>query len=321
MTASGLVDARTLNSCLKTSRSHGSKHKKCIKFDATATGHQPKTTGIRRRKFSKKKTEEVFSDSSPDGSPSKSKGRQKMSILQTLGLLRQDDGSMKLSKRKRKAKKKSETYEKLLQSRKTFAIDEPCDDDDGRWVQKEKTMDESVQETKKIIHILNRLSMEEKKNSQLSQLMANEFNNKKPPLIFGGTYPIDEPFESKPVGRKPKGVFMSEIDDQFAKGGKATQANRRHKYCKPTSSLNRQRASIGLEKIERNVGKAHQVEGEVLSKLTPLKIFKQIHHSGKKFLHSKEDVSTSSKSTRSSSNTIEFEKESNVSICFVNKRK
>lgn len=299
-----------LNSCLKTSRSHGTKPKKShIKFDATAAGHQGRS-GLRRRKFSKKKVEDVnVSDSSPEGSPSKKAGGNR-GLLATLGLLRSEDAPEKMSKRKKKAKKKSETMEKLLQSKKTFAIDEPCEASERRFIPKEKTIDENVQETKNIINMLNKLSLEEKKNSQLSKLMAHEFKSKRPPLIFGGTYPIDEPFESRPVVRRARGAFMESIRD----GTRANVNVRRQRYVKPTPSINQVKTSISSDKSD--LKNMQTPEGELTSKLTPLDILKNIHHSGKKFLQQKEDISTSSKSTKSNSNAIECEKECDVSIFF-----
>ncbi|GFQ93874.1 protein transport protein Sec16A [Trichonephila clavata] len=308
MTRSGLVDVRTLNSCLKSSRSQNSKHKKCIKFDASVSQGKLQKTGIRRRRFSKKKTDGLDpSDSSLEGSPSKEKNKahHKLSLLATLGILKPDQNTPKLSKRKRKAKKKNETIEKLMQSKKTFAIDEPCDMDEKQWMNQEKSMDESVQETKKIISILKKLSDEEKKNSQLSQLMANEFN-KKPPLIFGGTYPIDEPFESVNVktNKKKSKVLCEDIfSDELTCSTKASVINKRLKYFIPTSNA-------GYHKDLKKI-KYEQSERDTITKMSPLTMFKRMHCSHK---NSREESSYTSWSTTPSSGreSNNISRESNV---------
>ncbi|GIY88901.1 hypothetical protein CDAR_108152 [Caerostris darwini] len=297
MTRSGLVDVRTLNSCLKTSRSYSSKHKKCIKFDASVSQGKLQKTGIRRRRFSKKKSD-VFDrsdNSSPEGSPSKekSKNHHKLSLLATLGILKADDSSTKLSKRKRKAKKKNETIEKLLQSKKTFAIDVPCEMNEKEYLQKEKSMDESVQETKKIISILKKLSDEEKKNSQLSQLMANEFN-KKPPLIFGGTYPIDEPFESiKMRSAKKKSKILSDNLCEQTNVIKTNTMDKKSKY----STLQNFKTNYNIRNVNGSKSFEHSAR-DMLTKMSPIAMFKKIHHLDK---NAKDDSSCTSWSTTASS--------------------
>ncbi|GBM11819.1 Protein transport protein Sec16A [Araneus ventricosus] len=314
MTRSGVVDVRTLNSCLKSSRSHNSKHKKCIKFDASVSQVKLQKTGIRRRRFSKKKSETLdHSDSSLEGSPSKEKhkGHHKLSLLQSLGIVKSNDSSTKVSKRKRKAKKKNETIEKLLQSKKTFAIDEPCNMNEEQWVQKEKSIDESVQETKKIISILKKLSDEEKKNSQLSQLMANELN-KKPPLIFGGTYPIDEPFESsgmKASKKRSKVLCEDNFSDHLTGDTKANISSRRSKHSIQSSN-------VGCYKNEvKHSKRIEQFSREKLAKISPIAMFKRKHKLDK---NAKDDSSntswtTTASSSRESSNKIENEGNMNES--------
>ncbi|GFS65786.1 protein transport protein Sec16A [Nephila pilipes] len=307
MTRSGLVDVRTLNSCLKSSRSQNSKHKKCIKFDASVSQGKLQKTGIRRRRFSKKKTDGLDpSDSSLEGSPSKEKNKthHRLSLLATLGILKPDQNTPKLSKRKRKAKKKNETIEKLLQSKKTFAIDEPCDMDEKQWINQEKSIDESVQETKKIISILKKLSDEEKKNSQLSQLMANEFN-KKPPLIFGGTYPIDEPFESvnvKTNKKKSKVLCEDVFSDELTCSTKTSVISKRSKYFIPSSNT-------GYHKDLKKIKYEHS-ERNMIAKMSPLTMFKRMHCSH----NTKEDSSYTSWSTTPSSGreSNNVSRESNV---------
>lgn len=310
MTHSRNVIAPTLNSCLKSKHSFASKNKKCIKFDASVSGHQGKLqkTGIRRRKFSKKKSELTSpSDSSPEGSPSKEKSKSKLSLFATLGILRGDGSSSKLTKRKRKAKKKNETIEKLLQSKKTFAIDEPCD---AVEMQKEKNVRESVQGPKKLVGILKKVSEEEKKNSELSQLMANEFN-KKPPLIFGGTYPIDEPFESKKSHYFLKNMKISNHEDLF---------NDTPKFNSEIIKKSKQNLSAGkhfknelktescLENFEKT-----QFADDLLLKMSPLKMLKKLHASARNSKLSKENVQSSSKSN---SNILKPEK--NIVSIFIN---
>lgn len=269
MTRSNNVDAPTLNSCLKSKHSASNKSKKCIKFDSSVSGHHGKLqkTGIRRRKFSKRKSELTCqSDSSPEGSPSKEKTKSKLSILATLGILRSDTNSSKLSKRKRKAKKKNETIEKLLQSKKTFAIDEPCD---AVEIQKEESIQDPVEDTKKIISILKKMSDEEKKNSELSQLMANEFN-KKPPLIFGGTYPIDEPFESKRNRHQSKVLKISDTGESL---------NDLPTLNSETSKKLKQNIQQGRpSKSNPEYFSKTQYAEDLLAKMSPLKIFKRIQN-------------------------------------------
>lgn len=275
MTRSNNVDAPTLNSCLKSKHSVSTKSKKCIKFDSSVSGHHGKLqkTGIRRRKFSKRKSElTCHSDSSPEGSPSKEKSKNKLSILATLGILRSDSNSSKLSKRKRKAKKKNETFEKLLQSKKTFAIDEPCD---AVEIQKEESIQDPVEDTKKIISILKKMSDEEKKNSELSQLMANEFN-KKPPLIFGGTYPIDEPFESKRNRHQSKVLKISDAGESL--NDLPTLNSETSKKAK--QNIQQGRPSKSNPKNEHNAENFSKTQfaEDLLAKMSPLKIFKRIQN-------------------------------------------
>lgn len=297
MTSCNNVDVRTLNSCLKSKHSLNSKNKKCIKFDSSVSGHQGKLqrTGIRRRKFSKKRNELAsHSDSSPEGSPSKEKSKSKLSLLASLGILRNDNGSSKLAKRKRKAKKKNETIEKLLQSKKTFAIDEPCDTDE---IQGENNARGSIQETKKLVGILKKMSDDEKKNSELSQLMANEFN-KKPPLIFGGTYPIDEPFESKKsFSRSFKMSNSEELVNESPKlnsecSKKSKQNSLSGKYCK---------SEFNAESFLDNIEKLQYSEKEIFSRMSPLKVLKKIRNSGRKLMLTKEGTQSSFKSASGSS--------------------
>lgn len=275
MTRSNNVDAPTLNSCLKSKHSVSTKSKKCIKFDSSVSGHHGKLqkTGIRRRKFSKRKSElTCHSDSSPEGSPSKEKSKNKLSILATLGILRSDSNSSKLSKRKRKAKKKNETFEKLLQSKKTFAIDEPCD---AVEIQKEESIQDPVEDTKKIISILKKMSDEEKKNSELSQLMANEFN-KKPPLIFGGTYPIDEPFESKRNRHQSKVLKISDAGESL--NDLPTLNSETSKKAKQNIQQGRpSKSNPKNEHNSENFSKTQFAE-DLLAKMSPLKIFRRIQN-------------------------------------------
>lgn len=268
------IDTPTLNSCLKSKHSKSNKNKKCIKFDASVSGHHGKLqrAGIRRRKFIKKRSELTsHSDSSPEGSPSKEKSRSKLSILASLGILRSDDSSLKLSKRKRKAKKKNETIEKILQSKKTFAIDEPCDTIE---IHKEEILKDSVQDSKKIISILKKFD-DEKKNTELSQLMANEFN-KKPPLIFGGTYPIDEPFESKKRHHQSKTLKISNTDEfykDFSVLSSKILVKTKQNIQPAKQSKSDSRSDIGAESIT----KTHYSED--LFKMSPLRMFKRIYTS------------------------------------------
>lgn len=297
MSRSNHVDIPTLNSCLKSKNSFNSKGKKCIKFDSSVSVPQGKLqkTGIRRRKFSKKKNEMASqSDSSPEGSPSKEKNKSKLSLLATLGILRSDSSSSKLTKRKRKAKKKNETIEKLLQSKKTFAIDEPCDTNE---IQKQKLDCGSAKEARKIVGILKKMSDDEKKNSELSQLMANEFN-KKPPLIFGGTYPIDEPFESKKSHYFTKSLKISNPDELFKDSSKRnSESTKRLKqnlqYGKHSKSDN----------FVQNCEKTQYSE-DMFVKMSPLKMFKKMHSAGRKSKLSKDYAQTSVKSSIGSNSNI-----------------